>query len=302
MVQAEGTFYAYATNASGGAVQLIRSDDLEEWTLVGEALSSLPAWAERGRTWAPSVAKVGLGWVLYYSVRERASGVQCISSAFALAPTGPFTDDSDEPLICQRDLGGSIDPSPFVEIVDDRPVVFLTWKNDGIARGKVARLWSVPLAESGRELAWFPVELLRADRDWEARVIEAPTMTKHEDRYYLLYSGNNWGTGDYATGYATCTTPLGPCQKPVDNVILASRGSQTGTGGAEVFTTTAGDRVVYHAWEGSDIGYPNARRVHTATLTYDSSGRPVIGDGPAPIPRPEATEPTAPPDTAPPSG
>ncbi len=52
---------------------------------------------------------------MYYTVREAASQQQCISRAVAAAPAGPFLDDSSGPLVCQRDLGGSIDPSPFVD-------------------------------------------------------------------------------------------------------------------------------------------------------------------------------------------
>jgi beta-xylosidase len=40
--------------------------------------------------------------------------------ATALEPTGPFTDDSTAPMECQRALGGSIDPQPFVE-TNSRP-------------------------------------------------------------------------------------------------------------------------------------------------------------------------------------
>ena len=43
------------------------------------------------------------GYVVYYTVREAASGRQCISRAVASSPTGPFLDDSWGPMVCQRE-------------------------------------------------------------------------------------------------------------------------------------------------------------------------------------------------------
>ena len=69
----------------------------------------------RGSTWAPSVLARDGGYVAYYTVRDTTSGHQCISAAVASSPAGPFRDDSWGPLVCQREHGGSIDPSPFVD-------------------------------------------------------------------------------------------------------------------------------------------------------------------------------------------
>ncbi len=270
----EGSYYGYATNSGAGRVQLITSPDLDNWSLVGDVLTGLPDWAIDNYTWAPSVAKVGDKWLLYYTVRERASGLQCISSAVATTPSGPFIDGSTEPLVCQRSLGGSIDPSPFI---DDDGHLFLLFKSDAVVRGQAASLWSVPLTPDGRGLGWFPIELAKADRAWENRVVEAPSMFEEDGVFFVLYSGNHWGTPAYATGYLSCTTPIGPCTKPPNNVILGSHGSQKGPGGAEVFERSGQRWVSYHAWEGEDVGYPNKRRLHTARLTVNTDGRPRIG-------------------------
>lgn len=42
-------------------------------------------------------------------------------------------------------------------------------------------------------------------------------MMKHGNGpqpYYLFYSANWYASYQYAVGYATCTTPVGPCVKP----------------------------------------------------------------------------------------
>ncbi len=54
-------------------------------------------------------------FVMYYTVRHRASGRQCVSVAVSVLPQGPFVDASLAPLVCQFERGGSIDPSPFVD-------------------------------------------------------------------------------------------------------------------------------------------------------------------------------------------
>ena len=53
-------------------------------------------------------------FVLYYSALDGVTGEQCISEAVATQPQGPYVDSSKTPLVCQLNLGGSMDPSPFV--------------------------------------------------------------------------------------------------------------------------------------------------------------------------------------------
>jgi hypothetical protein len=49
----------------------------------------------------------------------------------------------------------------------------------------------------------------------------------------LLYSGGWWEFDGYATGYATCDTPLGLRTKAtIDGLLLASGDDQAGPGGA----------------------------------------------------------------------
>ena len=62
------TYFAYATNSVAGNIQIIDSTDLQHWTAVGNALPSLPPWAFKGSTWAPSVTHIGGHYNLYYAV------------------------------------------------------------------------------------------------------------------------------------------------------------------------------------------------------------------------------------------
>lgn len=262
------TYYAYSTNAGGGTIQVIRSQDLRTWEWLGNALAWLPGWAAPNTTWAPSVVARPGGYVAYYTTRDAASGKQCISVATASRPDGPFVDTSSGPLICQLDLGGSIDPSPFVDVDG---TLWLVWKSDG-----VDRIWSMPLRADGLAPGGWPTALLAPDQAWENGVIEGPSMTFAAGRYWLFYSGGSWNGAGYAESYATCAGPMGPCTKPQPGPLLASHGTIAGPGGGEVFTDTAGGLwLAYHAYTVPAVGYPNSRTLHLLRLSF-AYGRPVL--------------------------
>ena len=113
----QGKFLAYATNATQlrANVQMAASDNLVDWALLKkpdgtlhDAMPVLPAWAKAGWTWAPEVVRIGEGYVLYFTARERASDRQCVGVATATDPRGPFVGQDSGPIVCQRrgNLGG----------------------------------------------------------------------------------------------------------------------------------------------------------------------------------------------------
>ncbi len=266
VVEHDGTYYGYATNGGGGHIQLVRSGDLATWEWLGNALPALPSWARANRTWAPSVLRRGSTWVLYYAVLEVASGDQCISIATAAHPAGPFVDGSPGPFLCQRDEGGSIDPSPFLDAVGEP---WLVWKGEGETAGGSATLWSQRLSPDGRQLVGEPSRLLHADQRWERRTIEGPSMVAGPGGYHLFYSAGGWSSAGYAVGHARCASPAGPCTKSGDGPLLSSSGAIAGPGGQEVLRDGAGRlHLVFHAWTASDVGYPNKRSLHVADLAF----------------------------------
>ncbi len=188
--------------------------------------------------------------------------------ATADQPEGPFTDESSSPLECQPSLGGSLDPSPFI---DTDGKVYLEWKSNG-GTGP-ATIWSEQLDPAGTGFAAnaTPAQLLQPDQAWEAGVVEAPDLVTSGGRYFLFYSGNNWDSANYAVGVATCTGPLGPCTKPLSQPILASSQSAEGPGGESVFTDTSGSYwIAFHAWIPGAVGYPHSRDLFLRRL--DLSG------------------------------
>ena len=272
-------YYAYATNARGKNLPVIRSSDLLTWEEAGEkgdALPDLPPWAAvlQGLTWAPSVFPRDGGYVLYYVARNTATGQQCISHAVSESPDDPFVDDSEAPWLCQTEQGGSIDPEPFV---DDDGTAYLLWKNDGNCCGLPVWLYAQRLSADGRALLGEPARLITYDQPWEHPLVENPSMVRHEGRYILIYSAGNYADRYYAVGYAVCDSPLGPCEKPADRPILSSAGDSVGTGGASFFRDADGDLwIAYHAWTEPVVGYPGGKRsLHLARVRWEN-GAPVF--------------------------
>jgi hypothetical protein len=273
-------WFAFSTHRGLANIQIFSSADLEHWQSVGTALPFLPGWAEGPWVWAPAVLARSGHHVLYYSVRERATGKFCVTAATSTTgPQGPYFDGSSGPLVCQRDRGGTIDPSVFTE-PDGR--AFLLYKSEGIAGREPTRLWSAPLDDAGLRLAGWPVELLHTEQPWEQPIIENPAMARGDGRYFLLYSASDWSTARYATGYAVCDSPMGPCRRPAHGPVLASANGATGPGGADFFTDTDGGLwIAYHAWTGSRVGYQSggSRSLRIDRVTF-ARGRPWI-DGPS---------------------
>lgn len=265
VVRGGDRWIAYATNSSAGAVQMISSPDLRSWRVEGNALAAVPSWAQPGATWAPAVIDHGGSWLLFYTVRERASGLQCISVASASSAAGPFVDRTSEPLVCERDEGGSIDPEP----VRDGNQLALLWKTELDTRGGAAEIRAARLGPGGTALAGDASTLLRAGGGWEGRTIEGPTMLRSGNALHLLFSGNSWSGSQYGVGTARCDSVLGPCRRTSGSPILAGDGSVEGPGGLSVFQGPGGPMGAYHGWQPGQVGYPHNRYLHFAHISAE---------------------------------
>jgi beta-xylosidase len=268
------TYFAYATNGGGNTIQVARSDDLVNWLYEGDAFGNLPDWASSGWTWAPEVAAVPGGYAMYYTARHTESGRQCIGVAFSKIPEGPFMDTSAEPLICQLSLGGSIDPSPFTDKDGKR---YLYWKNDGNCCGQLTYLYVQQLSNDGLGLVGEPKSLLFNTELWEGNLIEAPTVYRRGDKYYLFYSAADYGNDTYAVGYAYGYSPTGPFTKWKRGPILKSAGRVAGPGHQCIVTAKDGTPwMMYHAWVTGNTGYPNGQRTLRLDKLSFKDGVPAV--------------------------
>jgi hypothetical protein len=249
------------------------STDLTTWYSVGDALAVLPRWASRGATWAPTVLKTATGYTLYFAARDRTSGRECIGSATSTNITGPYTPQST-PAVCQRNLGGDIDPYVFTSSTGQS---WLLWKNDGNCCDETVSLWAQPLGGYGVPTGQ-PTRLLSAGATWEHGVIENPAAVEHGGVIVLLYSGGHWNSSQYGTGTAICSSLSSPCvrQSTSGPTIGAIEGT-AGDGGASVFVDSVGvEHVALHAWSAGRAGRPGAvRSMWSGPLQWDGY-RPVL--------------------------
>ena len=234
-----GWYVLFGTTDWQSNVPTAVSTDRVNWTQAPDALPQLPPWAQPSisMTWAPAALHVGNSWILYFSTEEASSQLECIGRAISSHPAGPYTDDSSGPMLCQRSLGGSIDPS----MVSSSGVSFLLWKNDGNSSNKPDFLWSQRLSPDGRSLVGEPNRLLGSGPAWTNGIVEAPAMVPASGGgYWLFYSGGGWDSNSYGTGVAHCAAVIGPCSAVGDRPFLATSGGVTSPGGLDTFTARDG--------------------------------------------------------------
>lgn len=315
-------YFAYATGTGGSYLPVMRSTDLQTWVAreaydpggglaqkypgFNDALPYVASWGVQEDTgthmssWvmAPGVAKIGSTYNAYYALwASKSPNKHCISVATSSSPIGPFTDRTTQPLSCDADSPGDIDPYPFVDPTTGIP--YLAWTSEGPGGNPPTKLWARQLSPDG--LSFAPGssarELTRTTQAWEGLMIENPAMIRYADRWFLLYSANDWWTDRYAIGYATCAGPLGPCSKPQGSPLLGNTADRVGPGGPSVFVDTAGRlQMAYHYWEAGKVGYPTdpncdgggqctsqgQRRMAIAQLRLGGSGLEVGETRPAP--------------------
>jgi hypothetical protein len=142
--------------------------------------------------------------------------------------------------LCQRNLGGSIDPSIARDAAGNP---HLLWKNDGNCCGIPTALWEQDLSPDGLHLLGVPHRLLGATAAWQQGNVEAPAMVAASRGWWLFYSGGNWRSASYATGLAWCSSIRGPCREVLAGPLLPSTAGMRTPGGLETFRDASG-----HSW------------------------------------------------------
>ena len=190
----DGFYYAYATQTERDGqwinIQVARSADLVHWQQLGDALPEKPDWAQETQDfWAPSVIYDGSTYFMYYSatpdVCHRPEAGHCLAVATSETPAGPFV-DMGMPLL----LGAGF------EFID--PMAF-----DDPATGKKLLYWGsgfqpIKVQELAEDRLTFAPDSEPIDLVWPnpvkgafPRLVEAAWVIRHDEYYYLFYSGDN---------------------------------------------------------------------------------------------------------------
>ncbi|KAA2239825.1 family 43 glycosylhydrolase [Chitinophaga agrisoli] len=253
----KGMYYLYGTSSNRGFL-VYESTDLKTWHQPQDSTRRLAL--QRGQSfgskgfWAPQVVQYKGSYYMAYTADEQ------IAIAKASSPAGPFKQDQFGPL---SGTGKQIDP-------------FLFFDEDG----KIY-LYHVKLQEGNRifvtemkpdlsdVVTGTEKECITSTGGWENTagatwpVAEGPTVLKHKKTYYLLYSANDFRNKDYAVGYATSSSPLGPWKKYAGSPIISRHTvEQNGTGHGDVFTDKKGQlKYVLHSHRSEDRVSPRATAV-----------------------------------------
>ncbi|MGZ3952126.1 MAG: glycoside hydrolase family 43 protein [Flavisolibacter sp.] len=249
---------------------------------------SNPSAAWDGAYWAPEVYELKGKYYMFYSAQWKENPTNetenfRIGVAVADKPTGPFIDIFNKPVF---DPGyPTLDADVFFD-TDGKIYLYYSracykhpveseiadWarKKDWYKEIEESWVYGVQLKPDFSGVIGEPVLLLRPpvkmndkQSEWESRSVtshevnrrwtEGSLTFKKDGLYYIMYSSNYFGGQNYAVGYATGRSPLGPFAKSPNNPVLqknrAGGGSVTGTGHNSITYSPDGKEMfcVYHA-------------------------------------------------------
>jgi xylan 1,4-beta-xylosidase len=244
----DGVYYLYGTGDTQG-FDVYSSRDLKTWTKGPRIFERGPGVWGDADFWAPGIIERGRRFYLYYSAvgplpdgggRRSAR----INVAVADAPTGPFKE-----IISRMPLIGRavIDPQPFTDADGKAYLYFVGDVNEGCGQVYVVRLGDDMVSTVGE-----PVLCVERSQPWEGPTWnEGPFVFRDGDTYVLMYSGEFWASPDYAVGFATSPSPLGPWMKCDENPILHRYAGLLGTGhNSMVRMPDGGMLMFFHAHRG----------------------------------------------------
>lgn len=226
----DGMYYLYGTDPdSNQGFKVFRSKDLKVWEgavgiLDGYVLTPKTSWGTKG-FWAPQVFCHNDKYYMVYTADEQ------IAVATSDSPCGPFSQKERRKI--PSDVK-QIDPFVFFDTdgkaylyhvrLTEGNRVYVAELNDDLMSVKEETACECIHAGSGWENT--------ADAEWP--VAEGPAVIRLHDTYYMFYSANDFRNPDYAVGYATASSPLGPWKKQ-GKIISRVNIGKNGTGHGDLF-------------------------------------------------------------------
>jgi beta-xylosidase len=269
-------YYMYGTGGTRNGYIAYSSNDLVDWNNEGQVYfgNNKNGWGN-GSYWAPEVYQVNGKFYMFYSSQWKDNPTNevehfRIGVAVSDKPTGPFIDISNKPLF---------DPGyPIIDanvLFDKNGKTYLYYSRccykhaveSEVAEWAKKKGWFNEIEESwvyGVELKpdfssiiGEPVLLLRPpvsmqdkQAEWESRSVtshevnrrwtEGSVAFKKGNTYFMMYSANFFGGKNYAVGYATSKSPLGPFVKATNNPVLQKNTDKVG-----IVTGTGHNSIIY---------------------------------------------------------
>ena len=273
----DGVYYAYGTHSADG-IEVYVSDDLGTWMKKGLALNKRNTTEEKN-FWAPEVYKRGDTYYMYYSANEH------LFVATADNPLGPFKQQGG--YLMESVIGDEkcIDGTVFTDEDGQMYIFFVRFTNGNV-------IWACELDADGLR----PAEGARLRQyvspssAWEkmmGRVAEGPFMIKHDGRYYLTYSANDYQSPFYGVGYTSSKYMERSWTRNKNNPVICHVDGLWGTGHHSLFTDKEGRlRVVFHAHRNSGTIHP--RMMYIGAMEFTDDGELRLTDDP--ILRPRLTD------------
>lgn len=244
----DGKYYLYGTR-TGEAMgfDVYVSNDLERWKMYSSALNPSDSYGSTG-FWAPEVyyVKAKKKYYMFYTAERKL----CVAESGS--PLGAFVQTVKKPI---REEAG-IDSSVFFDTDGKAYIYFVRFNGGNIT-------WGAELKDNLMEIKDETLSrCIRPDQPWElkaSKVTEGPSVFKKDGVYYLMYSANDYTSQDYAVGYATSTSPLGPWTKSKDNPVLYRYEGLVGVGHGAPFVDKDGQmRYVFHAHKSETEVHPRS--------------------------------------------
>ena len=249
------TYYLYGTKSDpridGEGFLVYTSKDLKTWegpkgVQNGYALKKGEAYGTKG-FWAPQIFKYQGKYYMAYTANEN------IAIATSNSPLGPFKNNMEAIKAPVKQI------DPFIFFDNGKAYMYHVRLQNG------NRIF---VAEMNKNLNQIKPETLKecinAKEKWEDTqnvewpVAEGPTVFKKKKLYYLIYSANDFRNPDYAVGYATSKTPIGPWKKATNNPIISKNNiGSLGTGHGDIVIDNSGQTYyVLHTHNSNNKVHP----------------------------------------------
>lgn len=310
----DGKYYMYGTSLADGFEAYV-SDSLTNWQPLGQVYKGGgdDQW-NIDCFWAPEVYERDGKYCMFFSANSRnnpnGEGENFkIGVAVADSPAGPFTDMYDRPVF-EIDFP-VIDANVLFDDESGKNYIYFSRccykhpveseiadkaRRDGVY-DEIEESWiyGAELKDDFSGIVGEPVKLLAPpaslddmQSEWESRSVtdkeanrrwtEGSYIFKHGDTYYIMYSANAYFGGNYAVGYATSKSPLGPFVKSDTNPILKENQSEGGRviGTGHNMALEMPDGNMYTVYHGRMTDNPDERVVLIDKMEITPDGKLTI--------------------------